>query len=254
MNAMFLAPMLAAGVITSAARADLWGLIANTKRSVTPGLVVCNVYACFDGENDRLLGVSSVKIRTRDGADFWQHTFGEETAPAGFLLPIFPDLIDDTFVTIGVKNTDEAPGGVDGTTLDKDYLNLGNEIFGGWFNNDPDNGQGDAANYSNGYVLIGQFTIVGKGLAVESAEGIVTIHWQGDATGGAIVEDIFGFGCSLLSPPVGDLDNDFVVGPADLAILLGAWGPCVTDSCWADIDHDGDVGPIDLAILLGDWG
>lgn len=46
-----------------------------------------------------------------------------------------------------------------------------------------------------------------------------------------------------------DLDGDRVVGPADLAILLGAWS-----SPKADLDGDGTTGPADLAILLGSWG
>lgn len=53
----------------------------------------------------------------------------------------------------------------------------------------------------------------------------------------------------------GDLDGDGAVGPADLAILLGAWGPCpVKGDCPADFDGDGSVGAADLAILLGSWG
>ncbi|NEQ48566.1 MAG: CRTAC1 family protein [Leptolyngbya sp. SIO3F4] len=50
----------------------------------------------------------------------------------------------------------------------------------------------------------------------------------------------------------GDLDGDGTVGPADLAVLLGQWGPC--RSCVADLDGDGLIGPADLAILLGGWG
>lgn len=46
-----------------------------------------------------------------------------------------------------------------------------------------------------------------------------------------------------------DLDCDGIVGPADLAILLGAWG-----TAKADLDGDGVAGPSDLAILLGAWG
>ncbi len=52
-----------------------------------------------------------------------------------------------------------------------------------------------------------------------------------------------------------DLDGDGAVGPLDLAILLGSWGPCVDcDDCPADLDGDCVVGPADLAILLGNWG
>lgn len=46
-----------------------------------------------------------------------------------------------------------------------------------------------------------------------------------------------------------DLDGDGLVGPADLATLLGAWG---TSS--ADIDGDGATGAADLATLLTAWG
>jgi hypothetical protein len=50
-----------------------------------------------------------------------------------------------------------------------------------------------------------------------------------------------------LSPDNGDCS----VNAADLAVLLGAWGPCV--GCAADLDGDGQVNAADLAILLGDW-
>ncbi len=48
-----------------------------------------------------------------------------------------------------------------------------------------------------------------------------------------------------------DLNGDGGVGAADLAILLGSWGPC--EGCPADLDGDGVVGAGDLAILLGAW-
>ncbi|MCA9289794.1 MAG: hypothetical protein KDA25_01625 [Phycisphaerales bacterium] len=48
-----------------------------------------------------------------------------------------------------------------------------------------------------------------------------------------------------------DLNGDGVVGPADLAILLGQWGPC--RGCAADLDGDGIVGPGDLSALLAQW-
>ena len=52
-----------------------------------------------------------------------------------------------------------------------------------------------------------------------------------------------------------DLDGDGMVGPADLAILLGNWGPCGDcGNCPADLDGDCTVGATDLAILLGSWG
>ncbi len=50
----------------------------------------------------------------------------------------------------------------------------------------------------------------------------------------------------------GDLDGDGVVGPMDLAILLGSWGPCA--GCPADVNDDGQVDAFDLATLLSVWG
>ena len=52
----------------------------------------------------------------------------------------------------------------------------------------------------------------------------------------------------------GDLDGDGVVNAADLATLLGGWGPCGVAGCPADLNSDGDVNAADLAILLGAWG
>lgn len=49
-----------------------------------------------------------------------------------------------------------------------------------------------------------------------------------------------------------DLDLDGIVGAADLAELLGAWGAC--EGCPSDLNGDGAVGPMDLAGLLGAWG
>ncbi len=52
-----------------------------------------------------------------------------------------------------------------------------------------------------------------------------------------------------------DLVIDGQVNAADLAVLLGNWGPCDSEEdCPADLDGDQVVGAADLAILLGAWG
>jgi len=77
---------------------------------------------------------------------------------------------------------------------------------------------------------------------------------------GAIVEGgVDGVGLDLLTCEAGagpDLDGDGMIGSGDLAILLGAWGPCPAEpaACPADLDGDGSVGSGDLAIVLGAWG
>ncbi len=51
-----------------------------------------------------------------------------------------------------------------------------------------------------------------------------------------------------------DLNGDGAAGPADLAIILGNWGPVPPNDPIADLNDDGVVGPADLAIVLGNWG
>ncbi len=62
-----------------------------------------------------------------------------------------------------------------------------------------------------------------------------------------------------------DFSGDGEVGAFDLAILLGAWGPCEEEceqldppapacTCAVDLSGDCAVRPFDLALLLGNWG
>lgn len=58
----------------------------------------------------------------------------------------------------------------------------------------------------------------------------------------------------LLRPNVtpSDLTGDCRVDGRDLGSLLGQWGAAIPTTT-ADFDWDGVVGPLDLAILLGEW-
>ena len=60
--------------------------------------------------------------------------------------------------------------------------------------------------------------------------------------------------CAGTCPPVcpADLDQDGIIGFADLVVLLSNWGVCV--ACPADFDGDGVVGFIDLLVVLSGWG
>lgn len=57
----------------------------------------------------------------------------------------------------------------------------------------------------------------------------------------------------VLAPSLADLNGDGVVNGTDLAIVLGAWGPCQRVPCPADLTGDGAVDGADLAVLLGQW-
>lgn len=74
--------------------------------------------------------------------------------------------------------------------------------------------------------------------------------------------------CSPMSVSAGpfncaaDLNGNGTVGPPDLSIFLGDWGPCPPDpdplcpraDCPSDLDCDGQVHGSDLAVLLHAWG
>lgn len=55
-------------------------------------------------------------------------------------------------------------------------------------------------------------------------------------------------------PRVGDFNCDQIVNGFDLAMLLGQWGSCRTETCSGDLSKDGIVNGIDLALLLSQWG
>jgi hypothetical protein len=57
----------------------------------------------------------------------------------------------------------------------------------------------------------------------------------------------------LSQPDAADVDRDGVVGPVDLSVVLGGWGPCTGQPCAGDVDGDGSVGASDIALLLGSW-
>jgi hypothetical protein len=78
-------------------------------------------------------------------------------------------------------------------------------------------------------------------LFATDATGLVSFDTNGTL-------DIF---VTTINDLFGDLDGDSMVGPADLASLLGLWGQ---PSAAADLDGDGIVGAGDLALLLGAWG
>ena len=56
------------------------------------------------------------------------------------------------------------------------------------------------------------------------------------------------------TPVPGDVDGNGAVNGADLAIVLGSWGPCPEgDPCTADVDRSGAVDGVDLGLVLSGW-
>jgi len=103
------------------------------------------------------------------------------------------------------------------------------------------------------------------GLAVLAPVAAEKFHRAGDdgalrmptnddfITSSGPMKPMSGGGSSPLPCPA-DLNHDGVVNGADIAVLLGAWGPCSSSNCPADLNHSGTVDGGDLAILLGAWG
>ena len=54
--------------------------------------------------------------------------------------------------------------------------------------------------------------------------------------------------------PPGDIDQDGVVGTADLLMLLEAWGDVCPDPCPSDITGDDETDIEDMLALLASWG
>jgi predicted RNA-binding protein with TRAM domain len=78
---------------------------------------------------------------------------------------------------------------------------------------------------------------------IQGAVYLVQIGGYGDSGSGLLTVS-----CDP-APPSPDLDGDGLVGPSDLALLLGSWGQRGS----ADLDESGSVGASDLAILIGSW-
>ncbi|MCH8914021.1 MAG: hypothetical protein IIA33_10700, partial [Planctomycetes bacterium] len=141
-----------------------------------PGpLTLCNVFATFNNPVDRLLSVGDADIVASNGL-FFQHPFNPVvTAPSCFFIDFFaPDLICDSFVTIGYKCAPE-PAGTDATTPDGDFdvieFASNGHVVGGWFNSAVRNGQGDAGTWPDLQVLFLQLSVPPG----ESITGIISV-------------------------------------------------------------------------------
>ena len=153
-----------------------------------PGpLTVCNVFAVFDDPADRLLSVGNGDLQVYSGAKpevFFHHPLDVgATAPSCSLIDfVAPDLICDTFVTIGYKCAPD-PAGTDSTRPDGDFhlaeFFLNGHILGGWYAiptaDDADQGAaGQDPPNQNLQVLFLQSSVA-KGL---SLSGDIDIFWR----------------------------------------------------------------------------
>ncbi len=227
-----------------------------------PGpLTVCNFYAVFDDPADRMLTAETdLQVYNGENPDvFFQHLFNfSPISPACGAIPAFPDLICDTFITIGYKCGPSPPAPPDATGPGADFdfteFNENGHVIGYWANFNEDNGQGDAGTWPDLKVLFLQ-TSVAQGLSVSGM--INLIFWQDQSNGDVVAEADIPAECVATcgSCPT-DTDGDGDTDAADLAVLLGNWGPCGPGKPCECLDNDssGSIDAFDLAVLLGAWG
>lgn len=91
----------------------------------------------------------------------------------------------------------------------------------------------------NGLAPSGSWTLIASDLVGQDAGSLGTVCLELETT-------------SVSLCPA-DLDGSSTVDAADLAILLGGWGPGCT-GCASDLNADAIIDAADLAILLGAWG
>lgn len=117
-------------------------------------LRICEVLAVYDDSADRLISLGFSNVSTTDPAGFFQHSLGSNTAPQCNLIPLYPALECDSFVTLGLDCD------TGGSTLDPDFdstaFNTSGSVSGGWYNSAPPNGQG--APDANGRILIARLS------------------------------------------------------------------------------------------------
>ena len=283
-------------------------------------LAICNVFAAFDNPNDALLSVGNADLQVYDGVSpsvFFQHPFNPAvTAPTCFFIDfIFPDLICDTFITVGYECGPD-PAGTDKSSPDMDFdpeeFAINGHIVGGWYNASHLNGQGEAGTWPDLRVLFLQ-SAVGLG---HTMSGDIDLFWWVDLQGETYAELDVPIDCAIwkpdgfpccdgdactgdpdgcgdewldgvcTGPPVDcddgnvctddscdpasgecvnqpndnpcptDSDGDGDTDAADLAVLLGSWGPCGPGEPCECLDNDtsGSIDAFDLAVLLGNWG
>ncbi len=113
--------------------------------------------------------------------------------------------------------------------------------------------EGGHADLSGSGLLHNIALTAGGGLAVD---GRSTASITGGSLCSNVPDQVAGeflvLGTTVICGCAGDLSGDGSVDATDLAMLLGAWGPC--GGVPADLLPDGSIDAGDLAILLGSWG
>ncbi len=188
---------------------DTESLCTQGNGDFVPGpLTVCNVLAIFDNPDDVLLSVGNADLQVYNGANpdvFFHHPYDYSVYdPACADILEYPDLICDTFITIGWKcspdPTFENPY-PDAITYDGSFsvftFEFTGRIVGGWHLGAPLNGQGDAGTWPDLQVLFLQSSVA-QGL---SLSGDIDLFWvETYLEGDTVAEVDVAIECAVVCP------------------------------------------------------
>lgn len=183
---------------------------------VAEPLDVCNILASFDHPDDRLLSVGNADITASNGFYFQHPLVSGSTSPSCTLLPSFPDMICDSFVTIGHACATETDESATDAEFDADGFNSSGHVVGGWFNATPDNGQGDAGNdppNQNLQVLLLQLSVPAGETITGTIDVFVVINGVVVAFSDQVIECFAGGECVPEDCDDGDLCTDDFCDP-----------------------------------------
>lgn len=189
---------------------------------------------------------------------FYQHPIqaGDSKPPPSALFIVFPALEFDSYFC---ATTVIPPGGAG---LPPDIIGLDpttetdQEVSAMW---------ADVIEPGAGAFTIARYTLRLGGepenpievvIAGSEPDKVLLASISGTSTHSATGSKLVPFAFDLVTAAgSGDLDANGLVDAADLATLLGDWGPTVECPPFlpADLDHDCDVDAADLAMLLGAW-
>ena len=160
-------------LVGNSAHADYVGIEwAALEQGQPEDIFVFGVYAVFNDPADRLLGVigdpnTMLDIWTDSPGGYHQTgaaMLGSDLAPASAFTDIFPELMYDSFVTIGLgagyageNTTGLTPGWFDLVSPGFNETGMIGPASEGWFNGNPDNTQG--APDDDGRVMIAQLSV-----------------------------------------------------------------------------------------------
>jgi len=215
------------------------------------GFRSADLYLGFDADpgNPAVSSDPGTGIEITDGTFYQDDKGSNAPRPEGWFV-IFPCARWDSHLTVGGAVPFFSP-----TYPEPDPDDWGTELVAEWLATPGETVEPvvDPALFGDDrfYVRIGRFTVTPGTTAVSGQVDVVYFPFPGMPTVPATATvDVPNCAACWASP---DLNGDGVVGPADLAQLIGDWGPCGA-VCPSDLDGDGSVGAGDLALLIGAWG